>query len=91
MSTTDETAVTITFDDVRDVVVTTLGVADRAAELTPSTELLGGFSEFDSMAVLELVVALEERFGISVDDDDISAEVFETLGTLTEFVAEKAR
>ena len=40
------------------------------------------------MAVVSLLAALEEHFGITVNDDDISARTFETLGTLAEFVAQ---
>jgi acyl carrier protein len=42
------------------------------------------------MAVVSLIGALEERFGIEVDDDDISASTFETLGSLAAFVEQKA-
>jgi acyl carrier protein len=36
-----------------------------------------------------VVTGLEEQFDIEVDDDDFSAEVFETLGSLTRFVEDK--
>ena len=75
--------------EVKAVLVETLGVEDRAATIDASTPLLGSLPELDSMAVLELVAALEQRFGITVDDDDVTAEVFETLGSLTAFVQEK--
>ena len=75
--------------EVKAVLVETLGVEDRAATIDESTPLLGSVPELDSMAVLELVAALEQKFGITVDDDDVTAEVFETLGSLTLFVQEK--
>jgi acyl carrier protein len=78
-------------DDVKAVVVETLGVEDRAASIDASTPLLGTLPELDSMAVLELVLALEERFGIVVDGDDVTAEAFETLGALTQLVAGNLR
>ncbi|HWK27768.1 MAG TPA: acyl carrier protein [Solirubrobacter sp.] len=80
---------TVTIDDVKAVVVETLDVDDRATTFDASTALLGSLPELDSMAVLELVHALETRFGIAVDGEDVSAEVFETLGTLTAFVESK--
>lgn len=76
-------------DEVKAVLVGTLSIQDRAASIGADTELLGNLPELDSMAVLELVAALEERFGIAVDDEDVTAEVFETLGSLTAFVADK--
>lgn len=51
-----------------------------------STELLGALPEFDSMAVVGVITALEESFGIDVADDDIDATIFETVGTLMEYV-----
>lgn len=75
--------------EVKAVLVETLGVEDREATIDASTPLLGSLPELDSMAVLELVAALEQRFGIAVDDDDVTAEVFESLGSLTAFVQEK--
>jgi acyl carrier protein len=78
-----------TIDDVKAVLVSTLGIQDRAATIDADTQLLGNLPELDSMAVLELIAALEERFGISVDDDEVTAEVFDTLGTLAALVDSK--
>jgi acyl carrier protein len=78
-----------TIDDVKAVLVSTLGIQDRSATIDADTQLLGSLPELDSMAVLELIAALEERFGISVDDDEVTAEVFDTLGTLAALVDSK--
>ena len=80
---------TIDVEAVKAVVVETLGVEDRAAELTADHPLLGSLPELDSMAVLELVLALEQRFGIEIDGDDITAEIFETIAALAAFVDSK--
>jgi len=82
----DTTAASV--DDVKALVVEVLGLQDRAATLSASTGLLGSLPELDSMAVVALVTELEERFGITVDEADISAETFETIGTLAAFVDE---
>jgi acyl carrier protein len=42
------------------------------------------------MAVVGVIAALEDRFGIAIDDDDISASTFETVGSLADFVAQKS-
>ena len=77
--------------DVKVVVVETLGVEDRAATIGPTTPLLGSLPELDSMAVLEVVLELERRFGIAIDGEDVTAEVFVTLASLTAFVDRKLR
>ena len=80
----DVTASTI--EDVRAMVAETLGIGDRATSMDASTRLLGELPELDSLAVAELLAAIETRFGVEVDGADVSADVFETLGTLTAFV-----
>lgn len=45
----------------------------------------------DSGGVLSLVVFLEERFGISVADDEVEASNLDSLGRLTRFVVEKQK
>ena len=76
-------------DGVKCVLQEALQLGDRLQVFGPSTPLFGSIPEFDSMAVVAVVTGLEEQFDIEVDDDDISAEVFETLGSLTQFVEQK--
>ncbi|TFW19443.1 acyl carrier protein [Massilia arenosa] len=61
----------------------------NAQSLTADSALLGSVPELDSMAVVNLIGALEEHFGIAIDDDEISASTFETVGTLVAFVQSK--
>jgi acyl carrier protein len=86
-----ELSTTVEFEAVKAVVVETLGVEDRADAFEAATPLLGSLPELDSMAVLELVLALEERFGIDVEGEDVTAEMFDTFGSLTAFVDGKLR
>lgn len=76
-------------DGVKRVLKEALQLGDRVNAFDESTGLFGSIPEFDSMAVVTVVTGLEEQFDIEVDDEDISAEVFETLGSLTRFVEEK--
>jgi len=78
-----------TVDEVKAVVVETLGVHDRAATMDASTPLMGALPELDSLGVVELVLALEDRFGIAIEGDDVTAEVFETLASLTALVEQR--
>jgi acyl carrier protein len=82
---------TVALEDVKAVVIETLGVEDRADTVDATTQLLGSLPELDSMAVLELVLELEQRFGIVIEGEDVTAEVFETLASLTAFVDGKLR
>jgi acyl carrier protein len=67
----------------------TLDIGERADALEPSSPLLGAIPELDSMAVVHLIAAIESHFDILVDDDEVSAETFESLGNLSAFVDSK--
>lgn len=77
-------------DDVKKILIDVLSLGDAGQRLNAESPLLGGLPELDSMAVVSLIGALEEHFDIQVDDDDISASTFETLGSLAQFVTQKS-
>jgi acyl carrier protein len=76
--------------EVKTLLIDVLNLGPAGDTLTADSPLLGSLPELDSMAVVTLIGALEEHFGIMVDDDDISASTFATLGSLAAFVAERA-
>jgi|SRR6476661_8418590 len=78
-----------TLEGVKDVIVGTLGIEERRASLDAETTLFGGIPELDSLAVVELAAALEDRFGLVIDDEEFTGEVFETVGSLASFVDHK--
>ena len=80
-----------TIEDVKTVLADSLQLGQRARSFTPSTQLLGSLPELDSMAVITVIGAIEQHFGIVVNDDEISAETFETVGSLCEFVDRKLK
>lgn len=76
-------------EGVKRVLQEALQLGDRVKAFDESTGLFGSIPEFDSMAVVTVVAGLEEQFGIEIDDDDITAEIFESVGTLTRYIQEK--
>ncbi len=79
----------MTHTQVKQILANTLNLDLRSSDLSLSSPLLGAIPELDSMAVVGIITALEEHFGFSVYDDEISAENFETLATLVAFVERK--
>jgi acyl carrier protein len=43
----------------------------------------------DSLGILDLVAYLEREFGITITDDDLVPEHFESLGRMTRFVQDR--
>ncbi len=43
----------------------------------------------DSVCILEIVVGIEETFGVTVDDQDFAIENFRTLAAIADYVRQK--
>lgn len=79
----------VSFDEVKLLIGEVLHLGDRVHQVDSFTPLLGSIPEFDSMAVVSVITAIEEQFGIIVEDDEISGETFATVGNLFNFIRHK--
>lgn len=80
---------TDTLGAVRAVLIEALELSQRPEDLHPDTALFGALPELDSFGVVALVGAIEDRFDLTIDDDEFGAELFETVGSLRDFVDAK--
>jgi acyl carrier protein len=78
-----------TIEEVKWLLGRVLQLGPRAESLNAASPLLGAIPELDSMAVIAILTGLEDHYGFSVEDDEISADTFATLGTLTAYVESK--
>ena len=74
-----------TFSQITSLLDEVLSLGGMAQSFSRSTSLLGAIPELDSMAVVSLITRLEESLGIVIDDDDIDASAFESVGSLVDF------
>lgn len=72
---------------VRKLVSQSVGGEYRDKPIPDGMKLIGNL--LDSMAVNSLIVALEEEFGFAFEDEDLSAEAFETVESLSDLVRRK--
>lgn len=75
----------MTFEKVKDIVVEQLGV-DDADSITLETSMMKDL-DADSLDAVEIIMALEDEFGISVPDED--AEGFQNIGDIVKYIEEK--
>ncbi len=57
----------------------------EVGELTPAARLFEDLA-LDSTSVIELLMSLEDTIGLEIDPDDLGPEVFQTIGSLTEYI-----
>ncbi len=72
--------------DVRTLLDDVLSLQGRALHFANDTPLLGAIPELDSMAVVSLITAIEQHFGLALADDEIDGSVFATVGSLVALV-----
>ena len=92
MATPDSTSLELALEIKQEVLAILdeiLSLGGRSAGFTDRTPLLGAIPELDSMAVVAVITTLEERFGFSIDDDEIDGATFATVGSLVDFVERK--
>jgi acyl carrier protein len=72
---------------IKTLIVTSLNLEGVSAEsITDDQPLFGQGLGLDSVDALELVVALEKEFRISIQSDEIDREVFASVSHLARFV-----
>jgi acyl carrier protein len=74
-------------EEVKQVIINSVGGDVAPNPLADDYELVGNL--LDSLAVTNLILALEEHFGFIFNDDELSAEAFETVLTLASLVEKK--
>lgn len=74
---------------VKEVIVRALGLQVTPDEIPDDETIFGGGIGADSTATLEIIFAVEEEFGIEVDDEDLRVELFNSVHTLTDYVRRK--
>jgi len=80
----------MTEDETVDAILAFLRESFPSGDLVPnaSTNLLEEWL-IDSFAITQIVMFLEDRFGVSVEEADIHGENFESARTLARYVAAK--
>ena len=73
------------FERIKEIIADQLGI-DNADIITLETSLMEDL-EADSLDAVEVIMALEDEFGIEIPDEE--AEHFKTIGDIYKFIEEK--
>ncbi len=71
---------------VKRAIIQSLGLEIAEAEIADDEVLFGGGMAIDSVASLEIVAAIEREFDLKVPDEDLTADLFDSVATLVEYV-----
>ena len=67
-------------ETVIDLIAVTLG--EKRAKIKPDTLLLSAQATFDSVALLEFILRLEDTFKLSLPDEDLDPDIFHSPETI---------
>jgi acyl carrier protein len=76
-------------DRIKRVISERLRLRVNIRKISRNTPLIGKGLGLDSIALQELVVSLEEEFGIFIDESELRIEFFENIGSLAKFISKE--
>jgi acyl carrier protein len=77
--------------EVKDLLVTGLRLQMPVADIREDAPIFGDGLGLDSIDALELVVLVEDRFRLSIPDEEVGREAYASVNALVDFIlAERA-
>ncbi len=73
----------------KNIVRSCLQLGPRSDAFDRNTRLLGELPEFNSLTITAIVASVEDQLDCEIDDAEITAEIFETVGSLADFLDRK--
>ena len=74
-------------EELQSLIIKSLKLEDiLPADIDPAAPLFGGGLGLDSIDALELVVALEKKYGIRIPDEDVGKEAFASVDALAGYI-----
>jgi acyl carrier protein len=74
---------------VKDLIVRRLKLEIDPAAIQDDAPLFGEGLGLDSIDALELVLGLEQEFGIKVQDEEVGVKAFASVNALVDFIEQK--
>jgi len=76
-------------DRIRDFISSELMFEDSSANLSDDTPLLAGV--IDSLGLMQLISFIEEEFDVAIDDAEVTASNFRTVGDIERLIEQKVQ
>lgn len=77
-------------DRIKRLLVERLKLETEPSEIADDQPLFGEGLGLDSIDALELVLGLEQEFGVRIEDEEVGGEALASVNALADFVREKS-
>jgi acyl carrier protein len=81
----------IIVNQLKDIIANKLDVNLAYDEIDENVSLFEDGLGLDSIAIVDLIVTIEKTFSLSIEDEDLNADLFKNLKILSEFVRNKLK
>ncbi|MEJ2527778.1 MAG: phosphopantetheine-binding protein [Sulfurovaceae bacterium] len=82
----------VTYDEIKQKIIEALNLEDITAdEIEDDAPLFNEGLGLDSVDAIELIIFLDNQYGIKIDNAGESREVFASIKTLTDFINQKSK
>ena len=75
--------------EVKELLVSGLRLDVRPADIADDAAIFGEGLGLDSIDALELVVLVEERFRVSIPDEEVGKRAFASVNSLVDFILQE--
>ena len=77
-------------DQIKELIASELDANLTVAEIGEDASLFEDGLGLDSVAIVEFITILEDRFNVQFSDMDLSSKMFRNISTIADFVIQKA-
>jgi len=77
-------------DQIKTLIANELDANLTVAEIGEQDSLFEDGLGLDSVAIVEFITILEDRFGVQFSESDLTSEMFRNISTIADFVMQKA-
>ena len=77
-------------DQIKELIASELDANLTVAEIGEDASLFEDGLGLDSVAIVEFITILEDRFNVQFSDMDLTSEMFRNISTIADFVIQKA-
>ena len=78
-------------NQLKDIIANKLDVNLAYDEINENVSLFEDGLGLDSIAIVDLIVSIENTFSLSIEDEELNADLFKNLKILSEFVRNKLK
>lgn len=76
-------------EDIKKIIIDTVGLNLTVDDINDDDFLLSGGLNLDSVAIIEIIVSIEEAFDIVFADEDVSVELFSSVKNIADKIRQK--